>query len=365
MNNTTDNVWQRLESAGMVEGTAPQVPEPESPWYVKLLLALSGWLASLLLLIALGMAFNELFDNQVASLTTGTVLIAIAIIALRTIHNDFFEHGALALSLAGQGLIGAGLFQFFDRLDAPYFWMFAAFQTVLCFLVPSYVHRVWSACIVVLCVYFALQRPELHHLVAGAAMFGVSSVWLNEYLFPNQAGRNTAMAYGATIAVGVVAALPMLGVHVTDFRAAVGVGPADAEWYELPMVGKLLVFVVLLYTVWGIMRRYSLNMRQQRWVVLAAIGLGAISFNVPGITIGVILMLLGFSSSNSVLSAIGFVSLIGFFSSYYYQLEQTLLVKSGIFIALGVSLLVLRFLLPRTDPEKQQTASDLTGGAAQ
>ncbi len=199
-------------------------------------------------------------------------------------------------------------------------------------------------------------------------MFGVSSVWLNEYLFPNQAGRNTAMAYGATIAVGMVSALPLLGIRATDIRAAVGVGPADAEWYELPMVGKLLVFVVLLYTVWGIMRRYSLNTRQQRWVVLAAIGLGTMSFNVPGITIGVILLSLGFSASNNVLSAIGFVAVMGFFSSYYYQLEQTLLVKSGIFVALGFSLLVLRFVLPRTDHDKlvkQQQASSDPAGAGQ
>ncbi len=361
MNGSAENVWQRLASAGMVDGTPPAIPEPDSPWYVKLLLALSGWLASLLLLIALGMAFNDLFDSQIASLITGAVLIAIAIVALRKVHNDFFEHGALALSLAGQGLMAVGMYQFFNELDAPYFWLIAAFQTVLCFLVPSYVHRVWSACIVVLCVFFALQRPELHHLVAGATMFGVSSVWLNEYLFPNQASRNTAMAYGATIAVGVVAAFPMMGIHVNLLRAAVGVGPADAEWYELPMIGKFLVFLVLLYTVWGIMRHYSLNNRQQRWIVLAAIGLGVLSFNIPGITIGVILMLLGFSASNTVLLAIGFVALLGFFTSYYYQLEQTLLVKSGLFVAFGVGLLLLRFLLPRPNHEAANKEAVILG----
>lgn len=349
MNRRSDTVWERLEKVGLVSGEPPQVPEPDSPWFVKLLLALSGWLASLFIIVALGLAFSDLFESQTASLITGALLISVATVALRTIQNDFFEHGALALSLAGQALIAVGLYQIWDEFDAPFLWCFAAFQAVLCFVVPSYVHRVWSAAIVVLCVFFALQRPELHHLVAGAVMFGVSSVWLNEFVFPNQVGRNTAMAYGATLAVGVVAAFPMLGMRMTDLRAAVGVGPADAEWYELPMIGKLLVFLALMYTVWGIMRQYSLNMRQQRWVVLAAVGLGAMSFNVPGITIGVILMLLGFSGSNRVLLAIGFVALLGFFTSYYYQLEQTLLVKSGIFVALGISLLLIRFVLPSAD----------------
>lgn len=343
-----NSVWRRLERAGLVAGEAPEVPEADSPWFVKLLLALSGWLASLFLLGALALTLGDVFDSAGASFVTGALFIALAVFALHKIHNDFFEHSALALSLAGQGLVGVGLFHLLERFDTPFFWAVAVFQTVLCFLVPSYVHRVWSACLVVLSVFFALQRPELHHLVAGATMFGVASVWLSEFQFPRHIQRNGAMAYGATLAVGVVAAFPMLGVHVTDLRAAVGVGPADAEWYELPMVGKLLVFVALLYTVGGIMRHYSLSTRQQRWIVLAAMGLGLVSFNVPGITIGVILMLLGFSASNSVLTGIGFVALLGFFSSYYYQLEQTLLVKSGIFVALGFSLLVLRFVLPKS-----------------
>lgn len=358
MNNVPDNVWQRLVSAGMVSGSAPATPEPDSPWFVKLLLAASGWLASLFLLASLALLFKDLFDSQIASLITGGVLITLAAITLEKIHNDFFEHSALALSLAGQGLVAVGLFQFSDQLDTTFFWMVAVFQTILSFVVPSYVHRVWSACIVVLSVFFALQRPELHHLVAGAALFGVASVWMNEYTFPKQVSRNTAMAYGATIAVFVVAAFPLLGVHVTNLRAAIGVGPADAEWYELPMVGKFLVFVVLLYTVGGVMRRYSLNIREQRWVVLAAIALGVASFNVPGITIGVILLLLGFSGSNNVLTSIGFVTVLGFFSSYYYQLEQTLLVKSGIFASLGLSLLVLRFVLPRTAEDKAGSSDE-------
>ncbi|MEM7081414.1 MAG: DUF4401 domain-containing protein [Pseudomonadota bacterium] len=354
MSGASNTVWERLERAGMVSGEAPILPEPESPWFVKLLLAVSGWAASLFLLVGIVIVFGNVFDQPAVALTTGLILVALAIIALRTLQNDFFEHSALALSLAGQGLMSIGVYEIMGDFDAPFFWLFAAFQLGLCFVVPSFVHRVWSACIAVLCVFFALQRPELHHLVGGTVMFGVASVWLNEYLFPRHVARNTAIAYGATLAVGLVALFPLLGVRIDDVRAAVGVGPADAEWYELPMVGKALVFFALLYTVWGIMRRYSLNMRQQRWVVLAAIALGALSFNVSGITIGVILLLLGFAASNTVLSGIGFVVLLGFFGIYYYQLEQTLLVKSGIFVALGVSLLLIRWVLPG----KSETTSE-------
>ncbi|MFK8032326.1 MAG: DUF4401 domain-containing protein [Gammaproteobacteria bacterium] len=363
MNSFPNSVWQRLERAGLVSGDAPESPEADSPWFVKLLLAASGWLASLFLLGALGVAFGDLFDSRPGLYATGAVLIFLAIVALKKVRNDFFEHSALALSLAGQGLIVLALFQTFNKPDTEFFWALALFQAALSIVVPSYVHRVWSSCIVVVCVFIALQRPELHHLVAGTVMFAVSSVWLNEYLFPNQVDRNTALAYGATLAVGVVATFPMLGIHATALRAAVGVGPADAEWYELPLVGKLLVFLVLLYTVWGVMRRYSLNTRQQRWLVLAAIGLGAMSFNIPGITIGVILMLLGFSGSNGVLTSIGFVALLGFFTSYYYQLEQTLLVKSGVFMALGTSLLVLRFVLPENALDKLSNSRSLETGS--
>ena len=50
-----EDVWMKLLHAGIVQGTAPRADKLESPWYVKLLLAVSGWIASLFLIGVLAM----------------------------------------------------------------------------------------------------------------------------------------------------------------------------------------------------------------------------------------------------------------------------------------------------------------------
>ncbi len=50
MSRTGEDLWGSLLKAGLVEGQPPATDTIESPWYVKAILAFSGWLAAIFLL---------------------------------------------------------------------------------------------------------------------------------------------------------------------------------------------------------------------------------------------------------------------------------------------------------------------------
>ena len=45
-----DSAWQTLLDAGLVSGAEPPAGKLESPWYVRLMLGVAGWIAALFLL---------------------------------------------------------------------------------------------------------------------------------------------------------------------------------------------------------------------------------------------------------------------------------------------------------------------------
>lgn len=71
------------------------------------------------------------------------------------------------------------------------------------------------------------------------------------------------------------------------------------------------------------------------------------SFEAPGISIALMIVLLGFAHGNRVLAGLGVTALLGCVSAYYYLLETTLLVKSMTLGATGAVLLLAREALAR------------------
>src|SRR5690606_34349417 len=109
MNQPNETLTERLTRAGLILAADTGEQEPESPWFIKALLALAGWVASIFILGFIGVGFIALIENSVASMLVGTVMIGGAYLLLRIPKNDFVEHMALALSLAGQLLIAWGI----------------------------------------------------------------------------------------------------------------------------------------------------------------------------------------------------------------------------------------------------------------
>ncbi len=145
---TTTELHNALATRGFVDAAAPAdapaaAPAAERPWYIGLLLGVSGWLAGLFLLGFVGLLFRP--DTPVAAGLAGAVLLAAAW-GLYTADREgaFVAQLALALSIAGQCLVLFAL-----NKDARGIGGIAVsallLQTVLALAMPNPLHRALSA----------------------------------------------------------------------------------------------------------------------------------------------------------------------------------------------------------------------------
>ena len=123
----------------------------------------------------------------------------------------------------------------------------------------------------------------------------------------------------------------------------------QAELYGKPWLGEVLIGLVTLYVVWHLLQRYDQRI-SERLSITTLLG----TLFICGVTIGMVIILLGFAGANRVLLSLGIVSLLFYISSYYYLLDATLLEKSRTLLIVGLSLLIVRWLMLRILPVKKE-----------
>lgn len=345
MSDQTTSLWHHLQETGIVQGPPPAEPELPTPWYVKALLGFSGWLAAVFLLATLGAAFNFLFSQHLATGIVGIGLIAAAYALLRGSRNDFVEQLALAASLAGQALFAWMLFRLFEHHTAAGWSLLAVIELVLAWLMPHFIHRVFSSILTALAFYLSLDVIGATYLFSGVTSLIAAWLWLNEFRFPAYMPRLRAMGYGLVLALIPLKGSLLYGSHLGWSAAYYH---HSALWLP-PWLGEALLAIALLYVVWRILRRQQPAPVTSVIVaaVVSSLVLSAVSFQAHGLTLGLMIILLGFANGNRVLQGLGIVALLFFISSYYYLLDTTLLNKSLTLLLVGTVLLIARWLLLR------------------
>ena len=79
--------------------------------------------------------------------------------------------------------------------------------------------------------------------------------------------------------------------------------------------------------------------------LLVTVAVTAVSLEASGIATGLLVILLGYSNGNRVLVGLGIAALLFYSSAYYYTLQTTLLIKSGVLAATGAMLLLARWVV--------------------
>lgn len=351
MTRQVEQVWTTLLKRGIVEGKEPETGQLEAPWYVKVLLAFSGWLAALFLLGFIGMSFEFVFKNITAAFIIGTIMIVGSFTILRIPKNEFIEHLGLAASLAGQALVVFAIFDISHGNEEISWLLVALLQLLLAVVMPSFVHRVFSSFVAVLAFSMALNAMGLPYVVSGFVLLLAALCWLNEFRYPQHMEKIRAIGYGLVLSL-----ILLQGTALYGYRTMGGLfGGYQPVILSRPWVGEILIGVVTLYVVWHLLQRYN-QMSFKRLSILAFLGtllLIAVSIEVQGLTVGIVIMLVGFSGSNRVLLSLGIVSLLFYISSYYYLLDVTLLDKSQTLFIVGLALLVVRLLMLRILPVKK------------
>jgi uncharacterized membrane protein len=348
MNTQTNPLLATLMEAGLVYAEPPTTETPDSPWYVKVLLAFSGWLAAIFLLFFIGLGFHNLVDSKTALCITGLFMIGAAIAGLFRIRdNDFLEHLMLAFSMAGHIMLWAALLQ--DDRDVVFsYWLASVFEALLAIIVPNVLHRIFSSSAAALAMLAAILHsfsPNnifyiISTLYANTILFFTAFLWLNEFCYPLQMKKMQAIAYGFLLFL-----IP-LNISISTFHDYGN--QFLIHWVSwIPWINALTSTAIMCYV-----NRYLLfrtnptaSINLQIAIFTASICVGIVSVWMPGITIGIVLIALGFSASNRVLLGLGIASLLGFISHYYYALHTTLLYKSMTLAIAGVLLLLVRWMI--------------------
>lgn len=345
MNN---QAWALLQEHGIVEDAQPENEVLESPWYVKALLAFSGWLAAIFILGFIGAAFQFVFKTPSAAFIFGGVMLVGAFALLRMPSNEFVEHLGLATSMAGQALIIYAMFDFASQDKAVAWLLITVLQIALVALMPNFVHSLLSA--LVAAIAFSLMLTELHipYVTGGIIMLGASLCWLNEFRYPQQMKKIRAIGYGLVLAL-----IAFRGISQFSHSTFGDVSTQNHAFWAQPWLGELMIGAVSLYVIWRLLQRYRqpINSRLSIITLLATLLICAVSMNVQGITVGMLIISLGFYCGNRVLLGLGIVSLLLYISSYYYLLDTTLLNKSLSLLMVGLSLIFVRWLMFRILPE--------------
>ncbi len=112
------------------------------------------------------------------------------------------------------------------------------------------------------------------------------------------------------------------------------------QLYSLLFTNAILA-LALIGLIWRTASRIDKQFQYRKSLVLASLGailLGATS--VPGVVLAICLMILGYAKYEKYLWVIGMLFMPLFISLYYYELNTTLLIKSGILVGSGAILLM-------------------------
>lgn len=340
MSRTQQILWQTLQQAGVVQGDMPAKNKDASPWYIKVLLGISGWLAALFLMGFVGLSLSDLWRELSTALVVGVLMIGIACIIFRSAKNEFTEHLALAISLAGQGLSIFALFGLIQN-DSLVLFLIGLSQLMLVVLMPSYLHRVFSGFCAAVAFYIAMMSLGFPFVFVSILLLVTVWMWLNEFHYPNYFSLMQPVGYGLVFALLIINGTSWFSSDLWDWRYDVSHSVAQ------PWMAEVLSGMVVLWMVAQLLRRHFHSLGEKIPVVVFAgtLLLCIVSLEARGITVGIAVLLLGFANSNRILMGLGVVSLLAYLSTYYYCLDTTLLQKSLSLLLIGVVLLALRWAL--------------------
>ena len=347
---TRDELWKRLAETGLVSGDLPVAAESPSPWPVRAMLGIAGWVGALFLLGFAGAAFAVLFRSAEAALPAGAICCIAAYVIFRAMpRHDFAAQFGLAISLAGQALLLVGLgYLFGSHRSSTIFLLMAAVEAALALAVPNYIHRVFTIAAANFCLLSAAAVMGAPALATVVAAVGAALIWLDQIRMAEQPSLWEPLGYGFAIALVHLDGSMMMGPELWSMLL-----PRDAPVPDfLRWAGPIGAGIVFVYTVWQLRGRAGVEPDSPGGICIAAAAIvfALCGLAAPGISAAILVLALGFANGNRVLMGLGLLAFGGYLSHFYYQLSSTLLVKSMVLTATGVVLLGLRWAIERFLP---------------
>lgn len=315
------DVWTREEAAAALGAGDPRT----TPWYVRVLIGAGAWAAAGVLALAFGIA--GLVDGRAGAAIVGAVAAVGATVLRYRARGDFLEQLTLAVSLAGEGIFVAAAGGFDDGTAL----VLLLVEGATFVLFPDAVHRFLSAILVVLAGVWgaaALDAAALYGALtvsvgAGAALLRLEGTRLQ---------ASPAAALQAPAAYGLlVAFFGLLLASLFVDEGLVALGPVARGALLLGALG--LVAAIL-------SERDRPLLSPAGLLGLGAVALvGVLTWQTPGLAAALGFIALGHHRRSLLTAGLAFAFLLVGGVLFYYQLEMTLLAKSGVLVATGAVLL--------------------------
>ncbi|HFC30228.1 MAG TPA: DUF4401 domain-containing protein, partial [Oceanospirillales bacterium] len=341
----TQAIWKKLQAENIVSGKMPIQAQLDHPWYIRLMQGFAGWLAALFLVGFFAVAFEFIFKtpNRVLLFSVGVMCSVVSYLIFRSKNSDFLSQFALAISLCGQILVAVALFWNYSYRNDNVFFILGAYQLALAFILPNYLHRLLTAGFALTALLIGLNLHGIWGLGTAFSAIVVSFIWLKENHWGTKNQLWEPIAYGLVITL-IISQTLLIGKNFLFWSR----GHNNAWLFShAPLLASLLVALVLLNVLWVIVRENKLALQSKEALFAAIVGVVfvLISFKIHGLSTGLLITLLGFMRGRKILLALGLFAIVGFFSWYYYNLEQTLLFKSMMLMVLGGVMLLAFFVL--------------------
>ena len=334
-------LWRRLCDAGLAEGDVPAPSASPSPWYVRTMLGVAGWIGALFLLafVAAGLAF--VFESRMASVVVGVACCGAAYFTfLKAGKNDLLSQFALAVSLAGQAMFVYGIADVVgdDSDSAALPMTIALFEAALAVMIPNFIHRVGSTVASMVALGYALNVLGVPGLATGIVAAACAHLWLTESEWLARGAVWRPIGFGLAFALLQFDLVSMLGAADLWYRHSESLPPMWMFW-----IGPVLVAAALIYVVTRLLERHGVAAGSRTGVTAlgASAAVALATLNAPGVASSLLILVLGFSGGNRTLFGVGVAGMLGYLSYFYYSLEATLLTKSAVLVATGLVLIAL------------------------
>ena len=335
-------LWLQLKNQNIVNSEYPN-DDDLAPWYIKAMQGFAGWFAALFMLGFVAALFEWIFryDNEVLLFIVGLLCCGAAYLIFRSQrHAPFLEQLALATSLCGQFMVGWALFDIFSIRETSAFLALAAFQCILAIVMPNFLHRVISTWFAMIALFWGLNLNGIFGLDSAFSAGLFTLIWLKERKWYRYHSVITPIGFGLAISLVQLSGHAVFqGEFVRYFSHA---STGFLQVYS-PYIGSTVLAMSCVFLVRQILIEQKIPLRSKSGA-LALLGmllLLVISFPIAGVSSALLILLIGFFRQRLTLVALGIIALISFVSWYYYNLSETLLIKSFYLFGTGSLLLIV------------------------
>ena len=330
-------LWRGDAERGVAQALAtPPDAAAGSRWVLALQIG-GAWFSALFLLLFLGIGVDALVKSATGWLCLGTLLTASCGAVLGRLRGPVVRQFLLVASLAGHGALLIGVVDLGREAQGGAYLGLALYELGLLYWVGWRTHRLIAALMACAALSGALYAWHadwaVHWLVVLFWALAVA-LWLEEARW--QACRTGGAIEALARAFAWLALVDAF--FGFSWRTVAGSWALNATWPRACLCA--LSIAGMLWLLRGALR--------SPWLLAGVALLGGalgVAWQAPAIAMGALLLAVGFARGRPALAGLGGVVCVLALGRYYYDLQATLLVKSGWMVLGGALLLAARALL--------------------